>query len=236
MATKFTAIVLAAGTGKRMNSDTPKQYLPILGKPVLYYSLKAFQESPVTDIILVTGADEVDYCLRNIVKPYGLTKVTQIIPGGNERYDSVYAGLQAAEGSDYVMIHDGARPLVDITIINRSINMVQLEKACVVGMPVKDTIRVVDGTRHAVETPERSLVWQIQTPQSFSFPYIKEAYDKMSVSRGNGEDLSDITDDAMVIERYMKGSVKLIEGSYRNLKITTPEDLKLAEELIKRQG
>lgn len=235
MATKFTAIVLSAGSGKRMNSETPKQYLPLLGKPVIYYSLKAFQDSPVTDIILVTGADEVDYCLRNIVKPYGLTKVRAIVPGGRERYDSVYEGLKAAGPTDYVLIHDGARPVLTMEIINRSINMVQLEKSCVVGMPVKDTIRIVDAKRHATGTPERSTVWQMQTPQSFSFPYIMEAYGKMKQSAAKGEDVSFITDDAMVVEHFMNGSVKMIEGSYRNLKITTPEDLKVAEEFLKRR-
>lgn len=234
MATKFTAIVLSAGVGKRMNSDTPKQYLPLLGKPVIYYSLKAFQDSPVADIVLVTGEDDIEYCERNVVKPYGLTKVKAIVPGGEERYDSVYAGLMAAGNPDYVLIHDGARPVIGSEIINRSINMVQLEKACVVGMPVKDTIRVVDEKRHAVSTPDRAKVWQMQTPQSFDFLYIKEAYEKLQAAKARGENVTGITDDAMVLERFGKGGVKMIEGNYSNIKITTPEDLKLAEELLKK--
>lgn len=234
MATKFTAIVLSAGTGKRMNSSTPKQYLSLLGKPVLYYSLKAFQDSPVTDIILVTGAGDEEYCLHNIVKPYGLTKVRAIVPGGKERYDSVYEGLKAAHHADYVLIHDGARPMLTQEIINRSINMVQLEKSCVVGMPVKDTIRVVDEKRHSIDTPKRSSLWLMQTPQSFSFPYIMEAYTQMAQYAQAGGDVSEITDDAMVVERFLQGTIKMIEGSYRNIKITTPEDLKVAEEFLKK--
>ncbi len=231
--TKYTAIVLSAGSGTRMNADRPKQYLPILGKPVIYYALKAFEDSPVNDIVLVCGENDVEYCERQIVKLYGFKKVKAIVAGGSERYHSVYEGLKAAEGADYVMIHDGARPILPDEIIKRAMNMVRLEKACVVGMPVKDTIRIIDANRHAIDTPDRAMVWQVQTPQCFPYLYIMEAYEKLEKAILNKESLPNITDDAMVAEYFMGAEVKMIEGTYRNLKITTPEDLKLAEELLR---
>ena len=165
---KFTAIVLAGGTGKRMHSHIHKQYLTLAGKPVLYYALKAFEESDITDIILVTGADEEAYCKRKIIDKYHIGKVKAIVPGGVERYHSVYAGLCAAEGADYVLIHDGARPLVSADIIKRSMQAVKEYRACVAGMPVKDTIKIADEDGYAKLTPERSKVCLKQTPQSAS--------------------------------------------------------------------
>lgn len=221
---KYTAIVLAAGAGKRMNTKVHKQYLEVAGKPVLYYALKAFEESAVSDIVLVVGAGEEDYCRHEIINKYGFKKVKAIVAGGKERYHSVYQGLLAAEGADYVLIHDGARPLVDNTIIQRSMEAVLKYQACVVGMPVKDTIKIVNGEQFAKETPDRNKLWQVQTPQTFSYALVKEAYRKILEQ----EDAT-ITDDAMVVERMTSVSVKLIEGSYRNIKITTPEDLLIAE-------
>lgn len=221
---KTTAIVLAAGSGKRMNSKVHKQYLLLKGKPVLYYSLKAFEDSQVEDIILVVGAGEIEFCRKEIVEQYGIEKVRAIVEGGKERYHSVYEGLKAAGKTDYVLIHDGARPFVTREIIERTIGAVCEHKACVVGMPVKDTIKIVDENTFAKETPNRSNVWQVQTPQAFSYDLIYDAYTKLLA----GED-STITDDAMVIERMTNYKVKLIEGSYQNIKITTPEDLLVAE-------
>lgn len=221
---KYTVIVLAAGAGKRMNTKVHKQYLEVAGKPVLYYTLKAFEESAVSDIVLVTGAGEEDYCQKQIIKKYGFEKVKAIVTGGKERYHSVYQGLLAAEGADYVLIHDGARPLVDSAIIQRSMDAVLKYQACVVGMPVKDTIKIVNEEQFAKETPDRNKLWQVQTPQTFSYILVKEAYQKMLEQ----EDAA-ITDDAMVVERMTSVPVKLIEGSYRNIKITTPGDLLVAE-------
>ena len=221
---KATAIVLAAGSGKRMNSKVHKQYLLIKKKPVLYYSLKAFEESKVEDIVLVVGAGEADYCRTEIVERYHLTKVKAIVEGGKERYHSVYEGLKAVRESDYVLIHDGARPFLEQDVINRILLAVSEYKACVAGMPMKDTIKIADEEQFAKETPKRSDVWMIQTPQAFSFELIYDAYTRMLQK----EDTS-ITDDAMVVEKMTSQKVKLIEGSYRNIKITTPEDLLIAE-------
>lgn len=225
---KYTAVVLAAGAGKRMNTKVHKQYLEVAGKPLLYYTLKAFEESRVDDIVLVTGAGEEEYCRREIVEKYGFHKIKAVVPGGKERYHSVYQGLLAAEGADYVLIHDGARPLVEQEVIERCMESVEKYQACVVGMPVKDTIKIVDREQFAKETPDRSTLWQVQTPQTFSYGLIREAYCKMLQQ----ED-SVITDDAMVVERMTSVPVKLIEGSYRNIKITTPEDLLLMEAYLR---
>lgn len=220
---KYAAIVLAAGSGKRMNSQVHKQYLIIQDRPVLYYSLKAFEDSAVDEIVLVVGKGEEEFCRREIVDKYGISKVKAIVEGGKERYHSVFEGLKQTSDADYVLIHDGARPFVNQDIIRRCMQEVQKYQACVVGMPVKDTIKIADEEGYAKQTPDRKNVWMIQTPQTFSYALIYEAYEEMLKT----EDAA-ITDDAMVLERIKGKKSKLIEGSYRNIKITTPEDLLIA--------
>ena len=229
MAEKNTAIVLAAGQGKRMHSKIQKQFLKIQGYPVLYYSLRCFQESPlIQDIILVTGEDALSYCKEEIVKKYGFTKVSNVIAGGKERYDSVYAGLCACKDCRYVLIHDGARPFITEEIIERGLEKVKETGACVVGMPSKDTIKLSDAEGYVKETPDRKCVWTIQTPQIFSYALIREAHDSI-----RKKDMSKITDDAMVIEHETGVKVALAEGSYQNIKFTTPEDLYIAEAFLR---
>ena len=220
---KYAAIVLAAGSGKRMNSQVHKQYLIIQDRPVLYYSLKAFEDSAVDEIVLVVGKGEEEFCRKEIVDKYGISKVKAIVEGGKERYHSVFEGLKQTSDADYVLIHDGARPFVNQDIIRRCMQEVQKYQACVVGMPVKDTIKIADEEGYAKQTPDRKNVWMIQTPQTFSYALIYEAYEEMLKT----EDTA-ITDDAMVLERIKGKKSKLIEGSYRNIKITTPEDLLIA--------
>lgn len=229
MERKNTAIVLAAGQGKRMNSKVQKQFLELGGKPLLYYSLKCFQDSGmIRDIILVTGAESVPFCKEEIVEKYGLTKVTKVIPGGKERYDSVYEGLLSCENSDFVLIHDGARPFITEEIIRRGIQGVEKTGACVIGMPSKDTVKIADTQGYVAETPDRSTVWTIQTPQIFEYRLIREAHEKIRC-----RDMSAITDDAMVVKQETGVKVALVEGSYKNIKITTPEDLDIAEIFLK---
>lgn len=230
MSKKHTAIVLAAGKGSRMQSAVPKQYLELCGKPVLYYSLAAFEESFIDEIILVAGKDDISYCKEQIVERYGFQKVTEIIAGGAERYLSVYQGLLAAEEADYVYIHDGARPFVDAAILSDAKACVEQYQACVAGMPVKDTIKIVDAEHFAKETPERKYVWQVQTPQVFSYALVREAYDMLMEDR----DAYSVTDDAMVVETMLNYPVKLFQASYKNIKITTPEDLQIAELFVQR--
>lgn len=229
---KYAAIVLSAGRGKRMNSTVPKQYLLLNGKPVLYYSLMAFENSMVDEIILVTGAEDISYCQKEIVEKYHIKKVKAVVAGGKERYHSVFCGLKELEkqknSAEYVMIHDGARPFVDNDIIKRCAVNVAKYKACVVGMPVKDTIKIADENLFASQTPKRSDVWMVQTPQAFERTLIHEAYKNIIEREAAGEELF-ITDDAMVVETTTEFKIKMVPGSYENIKITTPEDLQIAK-------
>lgn len=235
---RTTAVILAAGQGKRMNSAVQKQYLLIDNRPVLYYSLKVFEESIIDDIVLVTGKAEVDFCQKEIVEKYGISKVRVVTAGGRERYHSVACGILSISWEcDYVFIHDGARPFVDNDIIERAFFDVQKTSACVVGMPVKDTIKLADRNGYVESTPDRSLVWQIQTPQVFEKGLISAAYERLiSEEEALKAEGVAITDDAMVVEHFTDIPIKLVEGSYRNIKITTPEDLKLAEIFLNYQS
>ena len=255
----FAAVVLAAGRGKRMESSVHKQYLLLHEKPVLYYALKAFEESPVQEIVLVVGKGEIEYCQKEIVEKYGFQKISHIIEGGAERYHSVYCGLKAIKGADYVLIHDGARPFLDEEIIKRNIQAVREYQACVAGMLVKDTIKVSDEEEFVAATPDRSKLWMIQTPQTFSYELIYQAYRVLITSEENTAEPEQtlpydsllnkqkvkklqenrgqvhVTDDAMVVELLTDIPVKLVRGSYQNIKITTPEDLKIAEALCEKK-
>lgn len=227
---KCTAVVLAAGQGRRMNTSIPKQFLKIEGKPLLAYTLDCFQNSPVIDqIILVTGQEWMEYCREDIVEPYALTKVTDICAGGKERYDSVYAGLQLCRDADYVFIHDGARPFVTEEIISRGFECARRCQACVAGMPSKDTVKIVNEKFCVTGTPDRSSVWNVQTPQVFAGELIREAYEQLQKENQTG-----ITDDAMVVERFGEHAVSVFEGSYCNIKITTEDDLDIAEAFLKK--
>lgn len=225
-----TAIVLAAGQGRRMGTATQKQYLEIFGKPVLYYSLETFQNSEIIDeIILVVGEGQEGYCAKEIVEKYQIQKVKKIVCGGAERYHSVWNGLKELSEDGYVFIHDGARPFVDDEMIIRAYEEVLQYKACVVGMPVKDTIKIADSSEFAQETPNRNRVWSVQTPQVFEITLIKKAYKKLIEQEDNT-----VTDDAMVVEKMLGEKVKLVQGSYKNIKITTPEDLDIAKIFAKK--
>jgi 2-C-methyl-D-erythritol 4-phosphate cytidylyltransferase len=226
---KKTAIILAGGKGSRMHSEIPKQYLDLNGKPVLYYSLEVFEKSCIDEIILVAEETQIDWCRQEIVEQYGFSKVVAIVSGGAQRYDSVQSGLAAMENKEgIVLIHDGARPLVSVNIIDRCIQDVMKYRACVAAVPVKDTIKIADESGFAFETPDRSTLWQIQTPQVFDCELILLAYAKMLCDDNRGN----ITDDAMIVEKYTDEKVKLTMGSYSNIKITTPEDMVVAKALL----
>lgn len=226
-----TAIVLAAGSGRRMGTKVHKQYLLLGGRPVLYYSLKAFQDSEVIDeIILVCGSGEEEYCRTEIVDKYGLSKVSKVIPGGSERYESVWNGLQEAEEKGFVFIHDGARPFVDREMLLRAYDCVRENRACVAGMPAKDTIKIADERDFVKATPDRRSLWIVQTPQVFETKLVKNAYSLLM-----RETYITVTDDAMVVEQMLNFPIKMFQGSYENIKITTPEDLDVAEVFLKRK-
>lgn len=230
MPDKITAIVLSAGSGKRMHAAMPKQYLDLCGKPVIAWTIEAFERCRrVTDIVLVAGASDLDYCRRDIVDKYGFSKIKKIVPGGAERGDSVLCGLRASDpDTSYVLIHDGARPMIDQQALDRIIDGVMKYHAAVLGIPAKDTIKVVDGEEYVINTPERSRLRLMQTPQAFDYRLILDAYEKVI-----GEGVK-VTDDSMAAEYAGNVKVRIIEGSPANIKITTPEDLVLAEALLKK--
>lgn len=232
-----TAIVLAAGSGKRMNSTVAKQYLTLKNKPVIWYALQAFEQSSVVDnVILVVGDGEVEYCRKHIVEEYGFKKVQAVIEGGAERYLSVWEGLKWIEEhsevaeQEILFIHDGARPFVTEEIIKDTYMAAKEYGACVAAMPVKDTIKIGDEAGFAVQTPNRRSVWMVQTPQVFDRSLITDAYGQLVAQLDNLKKQGmEITDDAMVVETMMGRKVKLVPASYKNIKITTPEDMKIAE-------
>ena len=231
------AVVLAAGVGKRMQSDVPKQYLLLKDKPILWYALNTFEKSEVIDsIILVVGKGEIPYCRENMVEKYGFKKVEQIIEGGAERFLSVWEALKVIKEQPepgYVFIHDGARPFVTEKIVADTYDAAKNYGGCVAAMPVKDTIKIADGDGFGIKTPNRKTVWMVQTPQTFRKDLIVEAYGQLIE---NLEELEkqgvQITDDAMVVETMKQMPVKLVDASYENIKITTPEDIKIGESLL----
>ncbi len=225
-------IVLAGGRGSRMQSDVPKQYMELSGRPLLYYSLRAFEESDVESVVLVVAEGDEAYCRTELVERYGFSKVVAVVAGGAERYASVWQGLvclaeHVGETPDYVLIHDGARPLVTPELINRLCRETEHYGACVAGMPVKDTIQMTDETGAITLTPKRDSLWLAQTPQAFEFSLVYDAYKQLMQ-----ESEINVTDDAMVVGLYHDIPIQMIRGSYTNLKVTTPEDLILAEALL----
>lgn len=224
----ISVIIAAAGMSNRMGSKINKQFLAINNKPILAHSIEKFEKCKYIDeIIVVTKEEEVEYCRKEIVKKYGFKKVTNIIKGGKERQDSIYNGLLALnERADIILTHDGARPFVKVETIEEGIRGVVSHGACVIGVPVKDTIKVVDDDEEVHHTPKRSMLWAAQTPQCFWVDLLKDGYE-MAASEGIVG-----TDDSSLVER-IGHQIKMIMGSYDNIKITTPEDLVIAESLLK---
>lgn len=240
---RCTAIVLAAGSGKRMGGTTAKQFLLLEGRPVIWYSLDAVERSEIIDdCILVTGTEDMDYIRQEIVGKYGFSKVDSIVAGGRERCESVYHAICAvADGhmtvpnrDGYIFIHDGARPFLTEEILQNTYREVCLHRACVPAVPVKDTIKIADENGFAVRTPDRKLLWAVQTPQVFETELIISAYRKLFAESGREGRLPAVTDDAMVVEKMLGIPVKLAEGSYGNIKITTPEDMVTACDFLKK--
>lgn len=224
---KNIAIVLAGGNGSRMNSNIPKQYMEIAGKTILHYSLQQFEECPFIDeIILVTRKEDVNYCKDT----YRMSKISHIVEGGKERYESVMNGLDLVEDEGYVYIHDGARPCITEELLDRLYNDVKLHRATVLAVRSKDTVRISDDKGNAVITPNRDNVWLIQTPQVFDISLIKQAYYNLK-KYGTGKN---ITDDAMVVEEFTKEKIHLTPGDYSNIKVTTKEDFRGVTDYLKK--
>ncbi|MGL4873163.1 MAG: 2-C-methyl-D-erythritol 4-phosphate cytidylyltransferase [Clostridium sp.] len=221
-----SAIILAGGRGKRMNSDISKQYIEINKKPILYYTIKKFMNcSEVDKIIVVVPENEIDYCKNEVINRYDL-KVDLIVAGGKERQDSVLNGLEKLEKTDIVLIHDGARPFLSEEMIKNGINFAKKYKSAAPGVMPKDTIKVKDEKSFSKETLNRAKLIAIQTPQVFEYDLILECHRKVK-ERG-----IEVTDDTSVVEAFGK-SVYLYDGEYTNIKVTTPEDLILAKYLSK---
>jgi 2-C-methyl-D-erythritol 4-phosphate cytidylyltransferase len=221
---KTVVIIPAAGMGKRMGGRRSKQYLPLNGLPILVHTLTPFEESDLVDsIILAVPAGDEEYCKKEVVEKFGFKKVADIVHGGKERQDSVRAGLNVLDsGVDFVMIHDGVRPVITSQIIADSIHEAETSGACVVAVPAKDTIKEVSKDGLVLRTLERKGLWMVQTPQTFRYEIIKEAHDKAFTDGF----LS--TDDSALVER-LGNQVTIVQGSYENIKITTREDLEMAE-------
>ncbi len=218
-----SAVILGAGKGERFGGARPKQFMPISGKPMLYHSLKAFSDSDIIDeIILVTSEQWIDYCNEEIIRRYGINKVEAVVEGGEERYDSVKEGLMSCNiESDYVFIHDGARPYIDEDIIKRGFETAEKYGNAVAAIPSVDTVKIADEKGVVLKTPNRDSVWRIQTPQIFRYDIIVNAYLTMTE-----EDKKGLTDDAMLIERKTDEKIRLYMGSEKNIKITTENDIK----------
>jgi 2-C-methyl-D-erythritol 4-phosphate cytidylyltransferase len=224
-------LIPAAGMGRRMGAAVNKQYLPLGDRPVLSHTIALFDRHPrVEHIHVICPAQEISLCRREVIEPDGFVKIRDLIAGGAERQDSVRNGLRAcpAKEDDIVLIHDGARPLLPVNVIDTVIAAVERHGACVVGMPVKDTIKQVRAGMIAA-TPDRRSLWQAQTPQGFRYGVIREAHERALEQQFTG------TDDASLLE-WLGRPVAMIEGSYRNIKITTPEDLILARAFLDGTG
>ncbi len=239
---RCTAVVLAAGSGARMHSSVPKQFMELEGKPLIWYALEAVERSSIIDdCILVTGAGDISYMRREIVEKYGFSKVDKITAGGSQRFESVARALEVLENGElrtpnregYVFIHDGARPFLTEKILEDTYAAAYAYGACVAAMPSKDTVKLADAEGYAVQTPNRNSVWMVQTPQVFEVQMICEAYrmlmGQLPLFRQQG---IEITDDAMVVETMLHRHVKLVQASYKNIKVTTPEDMRIAQTLL----
>ncbi|HEY6873330.1 MAG TPA: 2-C-methyl-D-erythritol 4-phosphate cytidylyltransferase [Geobacteraceae bacterium] len=226
---KVIALIPAAGMGKRMGAGINKQYLLLREKPILAHTLAVFEHATlVDDIYLVIPEAEIPFCREQVVERYGFAKVRRIVAGGAERQHSVLNGLRAvadAADDDVVLIHDGVRPFVPVQVLERAVEAAGVHDGALVAVPAKDTVKTVtDGIVR--DTPPRETIWLAQTPQAFRYGVIRAAHEIADAEGFLG------TDDAMLVERLEK-EVHVVMGDYRNIKITTPEDLILAEAFLR---
>lgn len=221
-------IIVAAGIGSRMKKDINKQFIKLDNKEIIAYTIDKFYiNNEIDDIVVVIKKDEEDYFKENILEKYNFKNI-KIAYGGEERQDSVYNGIQKLDKNcEVVLVHDGARPFVTEEIINNSIQEAKKHNAVVVGVKVKDTIKVVGEEGNIVDTPNRKYLWSVQTPQVFKYDIITKAYENAYNENYYG------TDDAMLVEK-IGYDVKMIEGSYDNIKITTQEDLNFGEQILRK--
>ncbi|MBS3758786.1 MAG: 2-C-methyl-D-erythritol 4-phosphate cytidylyltransferase [Desulfobacterales bacterium] len=217
-------IIVAGGQGVRMDAGMRKQYLMLDGRPILGWTLHAIAASPeIHSIYLVVPEADFNYCREAVIAPFDMNKAVVLVAGGKSRQQSVYNGLFAVNSDEgTAVIHDGVRPFVKCEHIRDCIQWAEKERGCILGVPATDTIKQVAGSQHVAHTLDRESLWLAQTPQAFELGYIRRAHEYAKKT----DFLS--TDDASIIEHY-GGRVRIIHGSPWNIKITTPEDLKLAE-------
>ena len=225
---KADAVIVSAGKGLRFMEGKKKQFYFLEGKSILAHTLDKFEACPlIRSILLVVGQEDMDYCLKEVVEKFEFKKVSRIVPGGRRRQESVKNGIDALpKNAEVVAIHDGVRPFVTNAMIEDSIHSAARYGAVVLAMPVKDTIKMSSPDGTVLKTLDRESLWQIQTPQTFQVKIIKEAYSRATKDAFVG------TDDASLVER-MGVPVHILPGSYTNIKITTPEDLLLANLFLK---
>ncbi|MDQ0116394.1 2-C-methyl-D-erythritol 4-phosphate cytidylyltransferase [Paenibacillus harenae] len=227
MVANWGVVIVAAGSGTRMGTKESKQYLQLADKPILVHTLELFERmDAVKETVLVVGADDVKRC-QEWVSHYGFAKVTAVLAGGKERQHSVHIGLKAIT-AEWVMVHDGVRPLVSAEAVQRCCETAERSEAAVLAVPVKDTIKQVDEAGVITATPDRRSLWAIQTPQAFRHALLLDAHEQAEAAGFIG------TDDAMVVERT-GAKVTVAEGEYTNIKITTPDDLPWAEFLLAKR-
>ncbi|MDP3025993.1 MAG: 2-C-methyl-D-erythritol 4-phosphate cytidylyltransferase [candidate division Zixibacteria bacterium] len=222
------AIIAAGGRGERMGGELPKQFIQIKKKPVLTHTVEKFEKCDLIDeIVLVVPEDYISFCSCQVVDVYDFKKVRRILAGGKERQDSVYKALLSLSGNtDIVVIHDGVRPFISSEKIAKSIEICKKEKAVILALPINETVKRIED-KFVITTLDREKLWVAQTPQTFEYKLILEAYKK---AKGDG---FIGTDDSSLVER-LGFKVKVLEGDYENIKITTPEDLILAEKMIEK--
>lgn len=225
---RTVAIIVAAGKGTRIDNKVLKQFIEIAGKPVVVHTLEKFELcNSVDEMLLVVPEDYLSYSLE-IVNKFNFKKINKIIPGGEKRQDSVYKGLLAIpHNTKIVMIHDGVRPLVKVSKITESIKLCRECSAVILAVPVKETVKRVEDFS-VITTLNRERLWSVQTPQTFDYKLILDAYKKAKEDEFVG------TDSSSLVER-LGIEVKVIEGDYDNIKITTKEDLLFAQEILKEE-
>lgn len=223
-----SVIIPAAGQGKRMGTNIKKQYLKIGDKPIILHTIEKFIKLPsIDEVIVVIAKEDIEYFNNQILKHSDFKHKIKITAGGKERQESVYNGLMTiSDNTEFVLIHDAARPFVSEKDINKLIEATIIYGACVLGVKVKDTIKIADEENYICNTPDRNKLWAIQTPQGFKKDIILEAHKKAKEDNYIG------TDDGVLAER-LGYRVKIIEGNYENIKITTAEDLLIGETIIK---
>lgn len=223
---KTIALVPAAGSGKRLGLKIKKPFVSLGGKPLISYALSALEASEAIDGIIVAVERSCVRRLKGLIKKYRFAKVTDIVIGGTTRFESVRNCLKTVDPSfDMVLIHDGARPFLDKSLIEESVKLARKYGACVTAIPESDTVKIIDEDFFVERTMDRRFIYRAQTPQAFRTKLIKKAY--ALKERG----VTNITDDSNLVE-HLKRRVKILEGSYKNIKVTTKEDLNLAEVLL----